>query len=79
MAALAHVLSRRVSHVDAETAMFAGIVHEVGGFYLLSRAEEFPALLEDMSSRPDDIVDELENDNVENSNDDNKIDLKNED
>ena len=39
--------------------MFAGIVHEVGGFYLLSRAEEFPALLEDMSSRPDDIVDEL--------------------
>ena len=59
VAALAHVLSRRVSHVDAETAMFAGIVHEVGGFYLLSRAEEFPALLEDMSSRPDDIVDEL--------------------
>ena len=60
VAALAHVISRRVSHVDAETAMFAGIVHEVGGFYLLSRAEEFPALLEDMSSRPDDIVDELE-------------------
>ena len=26
--------------------MFAGIVHEVGGFYLLSRAEEFPGLLE---------------------------------
>jgi HD-like signal output (HDOD) protein len=59
VAALAHVISRRVSHVDAETALFAGIVHEVGGFYLLSRAEEFPALLEDMSSRPDDIVDEL--------------------
>ncbi len=59
VAALAHVISRRVSKVDAETALFAGIVHEVGGFYLLSRAEEFPALLEDMSSRPDDIVDEL--------------------
>lgn len=59
VAALAHVISRRVSKVDAETALFAGIVHEVGGFYLLSRAEEFPALLEDMSSRPDDMVDEL--------------------
>jgi hypothetical protein len=26
--------------------MFAGIVHEVGGFYLLSRAPEFPGLLD---------------------------------
>ncbi len=27
--------------------MFAGIVHEVGGFYLLSRAKDFPGLLDD--------------------------------
>jgi HD-like signal output (HDOD) protein len=47
VAALAQVLARRVSHVDPETALFAGIVHEVGGFYLLSRAGEFPGLLED--------------------------------
>ncbi len=47
VAALAQVIARRVSFVDPETAMFAGIVHEVGGFYLLSRAEEFPGLLED--------------------------------
>jgi hypothetical protein len=40
------VIARRVSCVDPETAMFAGIVHEVGGFYLLSRAAEFPGLLE---------------------------------
>jgi HD-like signal output (HDOD) protein len=46
VAALAQVIARRVSHVDPETAMFAGIVHEVGGFYLLSRAPEFPGLLE---------------------------------
>ena len=26
--------------------MFAAIVHEVGGFYLLSRADEFPGLLD---------------------------------
>ena len=47
VAALAHVLARRVTHVDADTALFAGIVHEVGGFYLLSRADEFPGLLDD--------------------------------
>ncbi|HWJ95505.1 MAG TPA: HDOD domain-containing protein [Telluria sp.] len=47
VAALAQVLARRVSRVDPETAMFAGIVHEVGGFYLLSRAEEFPGLADD--------------------------------
>jgi HDOD domain len=46
VAALSQVIARRVSFVDPETAMFAGIVHEVGGFYLLSRAAEFPGLLE---------------------------------
>jgi HD-like signal output (HDOD) protein len=46
VAALAQVIARRVSHVDPDTAMFAGIVHEVGGFYLLSRAQEFPGLVD---------------------------------
>jgi hypothetical protein len=46
VAALAQVIARRVSHVDPETAMFAGIVHEVGGFYMLSRAAEFPGLVD---------------------------------
>lgn len=43
---LAHVIARRFTRVDSETALFAGIVHEVGGFYMLSRADEFPGLLE---------------------------------
>lgn len=47
VAALAHVIARRVTGIDADTALFAGIVHEVGGFYLLSRADEFPGLLDD--------------------------------
>ena len=46
VAALAKVIARRLTEVDPETALFAGVVHEIGGFYLLSRAEEFPALLE---------------------------------
>ncbi|MFL6676552.1 MAG: HDOD domain-containing protein [Massilia sp.] len=47
VAVLAQVFARRVTFVNADTALFAGIVHEVGGFYLLSRADEFPGLLED--------------------------------
>lgn len=44
VAALSQVIARRVTHVDPDTALFAGIVHEVGAFYLLSRAEEFPGV-----------------------------------
>lgn len=47
VASLAQVIAKRVSKVDPETALFAGIVHQVGGFYLLSRAHEFPGLLDD--------------------------------
>lgn len=47
VASLAYALARRVTYVNPDTAMFAGIVHEVGGFYLLSRADEFPGLLDD--------------------------------
>ncbi|HET7775437.1 MAG TPA: HDOD domain-containing protein [Azospira sp.] len=46
VASLAHVIARRVTKVDPETAMFAGIVHEVGGFYLISRAKDYPGLLD---------------------------------
>ena len=47
VAALARVIARQVTGVNPDTALFAGIVHEVGGFYLLSRADEFPGLLEE--------------------------------
>ena len=46
VAALARVIARRVTHQDPEAAFFAGIVHEAGGFYLISRAADFPGLLE---------------------------------
>lgn len=47
VAALAQAFARRVTFVNPDTALFAGVVHEVGGFYLLSRADEFPGLLDD--------------------------------
>lgn len=46
VAALAYVLARRVSRLDAETALFAALVHEVGGFFLLSHAGDYPGLLD---------------------------------
>ncbi|AVR96473.1 HDOD domain-containing protein [Pseudoduganella armeniaca] len=46
VACLARLIAREVTEVNQDTALFAGIVHEVGGFYLLSRADEFPGLLD---------------------------------
>jgi len=46
VAALAYVLARRVSRLDAETALFAALVLEVGGFFLLSHAGQYPGLLD---------------------------------
>lgn len=46
VASLAHILARRVTRQDPETALFAGIIHEVGGFYMLSRARDYEGLLD---------------------------------
>jgi len=46
VASLSRMLARRVTHVDPETALFTGLIHDAGSFYLLSRASEFPALLD---------------------------------
>lgn len=46
VAALSQMIARRVTHQDPDTAFFAGIVHEVGGFYLIARAGDYPGLLE---------------------------------
>lgn len=59
VAALAHVLARKVTLVDADTALFAGIVHEVAGFYILCRADEFPGLLEEDAENWTAAADEL--------------------
>jgi HD-like signal output (HDOD) protein len=46
VASLAYVIARRVTHQNPDTAFFAGIVHDVGGFFLISRAGSFPGLLD---------------------------------
>lgn len=52
VAALSHVLARRVSRQNPDMALFAGIVHEVGNFYRLSRAASYPELLESGIDEP---------------------------
>jgi len=46
VAALAQVIARRISHQDPDTAMFAGIIHEISWFYLLSREKAYPGLFD---------------------------------
>jgi len=46
VAALSRVIACRVTHQDPEEAFFAGIIHEIGSFYLIARAAAFPGLLE---------------------------------
>ena len=46
VASLAQVIARLITKQDPETALFAGMVHEIGGFYLISRAKDFPGLLD---------------------------------
>lgn len=46
VAALARTIAKRFTHVDPEAAFFAGIVHEIGGFYLIARAGAYDGILE---------------------------------
>lgn len=64
VAALAHVISYRVTKQDAETAMFAGMIHEISWFYLLAREKYYPGLIDETMasawSSDDDLEDESE-------------------
>lgn len=46
VASLSRLVAARVTHLPPDTALFAGLVHNVGRFYLLSRSIEFASLLE---------------------------------
>jgi len=47
VAALSYVIAGKLTATDPDTALFAGIIHEAGGFYLLSQADDMPGLLDD--------------------------------
>lgn len=47
VAALCRVLARKLAKINGDEAMFAGLVHDIGVFYLMSRAAHFPELVAD--------------------------------
>lgn len=59
VAALSRVLAKRVTAQDPETALFAGLIHEVGSFYLISRATDYPVLINGEVTEGDDEVEAL--------------------
>jgi len=46
-AALCHVIARRFTSLNGDTALLAGLMHNVGRIYILTRAGKFPALIGD--------------------------------
>jgi len=46
VAAIAYVLARALSQLNPDEALFAGLVHDIGRFYLMSRAAKYPELVE---------------------------------
>ncbi len=45
VAALAYVIAQKMTELNPDEAMFAGIVHDLGRFYLLSKVPDYPELL----------------------------------
>jgi HD-like signal output (HDOD) protein len=47
VAAMCHVVARRFTQINADTALLGGLLQSVGKLYLLTRAVKFPDLLAD--------------------------------
>ena len=56
VAALCRVLARKLAKINGDEAMFAGLVHDIGVFYLMSRASGFPELTSDKPALYDLLV-----------------------
>lgn len=47
VAAMSHVVARRLTKMNPDTALLAGLLHGVGELYIMTRAHRHPALFED--------------------------------
>ncbi|HUQ12050.1 MAG TPA: HDOD domain-containing protein, partial [Steroidobacteraceae bacterium] len=50
IAAISHVIAKRFSRVNADTALLAGLLGGIGKLYLLTRAARFPTVLSDAAT-----------------------------
>jgi HD-like signal output (HDOD) protein len=57
VAALAYVIAKKMTTLNPDEAMFAGIVHDLGRFYLLSQAVDYPELLENPAALAETVND----------------------
>jgi HD-like signal output (HDOD) protein len=48
--ATAYILAKRMTKLNPEEALFAGLVHDIGYFYLLSQAHRYPELEADSAA-----------------------------
>jgi HD-like signal output (HDOD) protein len=53
VSAIARVLARRLGRINPDAAMLAGLVCNIGVFYLLFRAADYPAYREDLAKTVD--------------------------
>lgn len=49
VAAIARVLARRLGRINPDEAMLAGLVHNIGSFYLLYRSADYPEYADEAS------------------------------
>ena len=57
VAALVYVIAKKMTTLNPDEAMFAGIVHDLGRFYLLSQVIDYPELLENPAALAETIND----------------------
>lgn len=50
VAAISHVVARSFTPLNPEQAMLAGLLHDIGALPILARAEQIPALAEDIAT-----------------------------
>lgn len=62
VAALAQVIAHRITRQDPETALFAGMIHEISWFYLLAREKYYPGLIDESMASSWSSDEELEDD-----------------
>jgi len=57
VAALSYVIAKKITRINPDEALFAGLVHDIGHFYLLARATSYPELDADPAALDDVIAD----------------------
>ena len=50
VASISYMLAKKRTRINPDEAMLAGLLHDIGGFYILTRAKDFPNLFSDAAA-----------------------------